>query len=252
MNSSIIDVNYDFTSDSAGYWDSFWDDDVLGGGLCDPDCVSTTLRSYHRLLWSKTLPNGQFLDLQFGTKSDYLLWNNYRFGSDSILASFRYKRYRYMLEQVKASNPNYTEFIENFLHKCYTIGGSIIFPKHRNSINQHRGCNPHIRDRWDLTLECIRRFYVGQKSPLYNVLMQDKDYFDLFVNFRGYVEFFLLQDCVSKDYDRVNLWLDNENFDQDPFPQSVDEYYRWMNNQLAFLELRNKRIANHIQKLNST
>ena len=68
---------------------------------------------------------------------------------------------------------NYCGFVEDFLYKTYTIGGEIIFPKHARSINQARGVNPLICDRFDLTLECIRRYYVGVSSPLYEVLCGD-------------------------------------------------------------------------------
>ena len=34
----MIDVGFDFTSDSPGYWDKFWENnDGLGGGGSDPD-----------------------------------------------------------------------------------------------------------------------------------------------------------------------------------------------------------------------
>ena len=95
---------------------------------------------------------------------------------------------------------DYRGFVEDFLHKTYTIGGEIIFPKHRGSINQARGVSPQICDRFDLTLECIRRYYAGVSSPLYGVLCGDGRYFDLFGDYRGYVDFFLLQDLVSEDY----------------------------------------------------
>lgn len=40
----IIDKNYDFTMDSKGYWDNFWErNDGLGSGKSDPDNVSLTL-----------------------------------------------------------------------------------------------------------------------------------------------------------------------------------------------------------------
>lgn len=44
----MIDVNFDFTSDSPRYWDNFWaNNDGLGSGSSDPDSCSPTLRAYH-------------------------------------------------------------------------------------------------------------------------------------------------------------------------------------------------------------
>ena len=132
-----IDVAFDFTSDTPNYWNNFWYDGVLGGGGADPDAVSKTLQTYHQFLWSKLLPNG---------------------------------------EQMNLSMPNYQSFIEDFIHRTYTIGGSIIFPK-ENSINRARGVNPFIKDRWDLTLECIRRYYKNDSSPLYETLVKKQRIF---------------------------------------------------------------------------
>ena len=75
----------------------------------------------------------------------------------------------------------------------------MIFPKHPSSMNQNKGTNRKISDRWDLTLECIRRYYNGEESPLYKTINRDKEFYDLFVDFKGYVDFFFLQDCVSED-----------------------------------------------------
>ena len=44
----------------------------------------------------------------------------------------------------------------------------IIFPKLRGSMNQDRGTNPMISDRWDLSLECIKRYYEFPENDDYN------------------------------------------------------------------------------------
>ena len=43
----------------------------------------------------------------------------------------------------------------------------------RGALIRRVGVNPLICDRFDLTLECIRRYYVGVFSPLYEVLCGD-------------------------------------------------------------------------------
>lgn len=245
-----IDVHFDFTTDTPRYWDNFWEqDDVLGVRNNDPDVSSKTLQKYHQLLWSKRLPNGETMDLTIGYGSNYLTWKDFRFGSDSITASFRYECYRSVITEVMRSMPCYHSFIENYLRKTYTIGGATIFPKKQGGINQTRGCNLFIRDRWDLTLECIRRYYNNEQSPLYSTLVKNKDFFDLFVDFRGYVDFFFMQDCVSSDYSSVIFWLGNGIFSKNPFPSTVDEYIKWINSNVEFVRQRNERIHKALMDL---
>ncbi len=246
----IIDVSFDFTIDTPDYWTDFWmRNNGLGAGKNDPDALSKTLQKYHQILWSKELPNGETMRLSYGDRRDYLIWKNFRFGSDSITASFRYNGYRQVLMQVESAVPNYKLYVEGYLRKLYTIGGMIIFPKRKSGINQSRGCNSFIKDRWDLTLECIHRFYEGKESPLSSVLEKDKEFFELFVDFRGYVDFFYLQDCVSADYKTVKPWVGNLDFTYYPLPKTVDSYFEWMQNQLEFVEKRNIRIEEAVDKL---
>ena len=84
----------------------------------------------------------------------------------------------------------------------YTIGGMMLFPGNRvggkMTINGARGFHPRIKDRFDLTVECIRRHYRDEPSPLSDTLARYADFFGLFGDFQGYVEYFLLQDLVSE------------------------------------------------------
>ena len=242
----MIDVTFDFTTDSPGYWDDFWNrNEGLGAGGSDPDVVSPMLREYHRLLWSRELPNGEVMNLKSGSGSNYLVWNGFRFGSDSIIVSFRYRKYKQIIDQVAERVTDYKVYYEDFLRKSYTIGGSIIFPKHQSSMNQNRGTNPFISDRWDLSLECIRRYYNGEKSPLYETILADKVFYDLFVDFKGYVDFSFLQDCVSGDYSKVNIWCGNADFSEYGLPKTVDEYFIFIDKEMEFLEKRNQRIKDY-------
>ena len=58
----------------------------------------------------------------------------------------------------------------------------------------------------DLTLESIRRHYRGAWSPLADVLARYRDLFVAFEDFRGYVDFWLLQDMVTDDYSTVRFF----------------------------------------------
>ena len=244
-----IDITFDFTTDSPGYWDGFWErNDGLGCGGSDPDSDSKTLQRYHKMLWSKPLPNGEVMELRAGSGSYYLTWKDFRFGSDSIIISFRYKKYKYMIEQVKSRVPDYKVYYEDLLRKAYTIGGMIIFPKHRMSMNQNKGTNTLISDRWDLTLECIRRYYKGEKSPLYDTICTDKAFYDLFLDFKGYVDFFFLQDCVSDDYSKVDIWCGDAEFTDTGLPKTLEEYFGFIEKEFIFLDKRNQRIAEFYNK----
>ena len=125
MSQEKIDISFDFTMDSPGYWDGFWArNDGLGAGACDPDAYSPTLQRYHQLLWSKPLPNGDFFDLSLRKGLAYLSWRDMCFGSDSILVSFRYRDYRNMIDAVTRHLSDYKAFMEDFMHRAYTIGAA--------------------------------------------------------------------------------------------------------------------------------
>lgn len=244
----MIDVNFDFTSDTPGYWDGYWDrNDGIGGcGSRDPDAYSRTLQAYQIELYSRRLPNGENMTLSAGDEPGVMTWNGIRYSSDSILASFRYKNNREQIGEVYERLDNYKTYFEDFTRRSYTIAGEIIFPRHWHSINQERGTSRYIRDRWDLTLECIRRYYRGEVSPLHDTLCKDKGFFDLFVDFRGYINYFFLNDCVSSDYDSVNIWTENFDLGEDALPVSIDEYFRFIDNEMDFLENRKARIHKYV------
>ena len=111
-------------------------------------------------------------------------------------------------------------------------------------MNQARGCHKRICDRWDLTLECIRRYYKGESSPLEKAIHKSESFFKLFVDFKGYVDYFLLQDCVDGNYN-VKFWLNTPLFESNPMPKTFESYLEWIQSQIQFVEQRNKRIADY-------
>lgn len=242
----MIDVHFDFTSDTPRYWEGFWErKDGIGLGKNDPDSRSRMMREYHSIVWSKQLPNGEMMELVPDGRHHYLKWKDMGFSSDSITASFRYYG-NPVIDEVKKVVPDYRAFVENYLHKAYTIGGAMIYPDGLKNLNTSRGCHPRIKDRWDLTLECIRRHYAGEESPLTKVMERDRAFYDLFVDFKGYVDFFLFQDLVTEDYSRVKLWLDTPLFETYPMPKDVETYLAWIDSQLDFVEKRNRRIEESV------
>lgn len=229
MDIKDIDISFDFQTDTRPEK--------------DPDSDSKTLRAYQQLLWSKPLPNGEVMQLD--VEKGILKWieKDMWFGSDSITASFLHWRFP-LKEYVEQNIPNFAQWKKDYWHMTYSIGGEIIFPMVRWSMNQARGCNIKICDRWDLTLECIRRYYAGESTPLDKAFEKSRDFFRLFVDFKGYVDFFLLQDCVDEDYN-VKFWLDTPLFVSKPMPKDMDEYQKWIQSQLDFVAKRGKRIADY-------
>ena len=233
-----IDTSFDFRSDSNGK---------------DPDANSPTLRSYHRHLWSKELPNGEFLEIEEIDSRLVYRFNmqTIRFASDSISNSYiGTKKVEHLTKEISQS-----EF-EDFREKGSTIGGYIIFPSVREdgkmTINGARGFNRNIGDRFDLTLECIRLHYLKLENPLEDTfnLPTNKFFFSLFGNFKGYVDFFLLQDLVDTKFEKVSFFTERETpFLKSPIPQTAAEYRDYKDASLKFVALRNRRIASWTKKL---
>ena len=238
-----INPDFNFTTD-CGYLQGY----NKGRSSVDPDIYSPTLRLYQQTLYSRRTPSGIELKLEQGRNIayDYLVWNGIRFGSDNIINMC--ERYKLSWDR-EAEIENYDDKIRDYIVRSYTIGAEIIFPKHKKSVNTERGWNHSIKDRFDLTLECIKRFYEGKDSPLYPVLKTDEDFFKLFVNFKGYVDFFFLNDLVSGDYQRVNLFLGTyeDLFIRSPLPQDKQEWEQLRDRQMKFLERRNVRIRDFIK-----
>lgn len=233
---TVIDTSYDFRTDANGK---------------DPDQYGPTLRRYHKILWSKPLPSGQIFNLDDSSPLYYLQHSsnlgNFYLSSDSVIPTFsKWKRLQHIIKELSQNE------VENFLHLAYTIGGMIIFPSNRidgkPSINMERGYNPEIADRLDLTLECIRRHYLKEQSPMSDTLERYKDFFDLFGDFRGYVDFFLLNDLVSENYSSVEFLLPFDGFILNPYPKDIDEYEAYRKATIEFITRRNQRIAEFVAK----
>jgi hypothetical protein len=128
---------------------------------------------------------------------------------------------------------------------AYTIGGMMIFPGNmidrKWTINQARGVTRSISDRFDLTLECIRRHYSDLESPLAATLARYANFFALFGDFLGYVSFFLLDDLVTDDH-RVDFFMPFDDFRPPSVPRDITTYREYRRRSIEFIEARNLRI----------
>jgi len=224
-----IDVSFDARDDAGGR---------------DPDTYSATLKAYHRALWSRPprpgLPSFEF---QPGGRTAYLrhesdVLGNIAIGSDTIITSHQGKRAALYAQVDPAVNAA-------FHRQGMTLGGFLVFPVRFGlgwTVNQARGMRADIADRFDLTLECIRRHYAGVGGgPLERYLAVYDYFFELFGDFKTYVEFFFLQDLVAADGIR---WLhDFDDFVSPPLPTTLDGYLDYRERQLEFVAARNARIA---------
>jgi len=129
------------------------------------------------------LPSGKLFTLRDDKAGAYLYHESelgqFFLGSDAISHSYKHhKRKQWLTRQIP-------EAVNQVFSAGSTIGAYIIFPNNtinnKQTINGARGCNGSIDDRFDLTLECIRRFYLGISSPLNDVLLRYQDFFGLFL-----------------------------------------------------------------------
>jgi hypothetical protein len=147
----------------------------------------------------------------------------------------------HIIQQVPA------EELDAFLAIGYTIGGMMVFPGNwvdrKATINGARGLHPRIKDRFDLTVECIRRFYLNQDSQLDATLKRYAEFFRLFEDFRCYVVFFLLQDLVTRDGSRVQFFTPFTGFETSPLPANLETFLQYRQLAVEFIQERNERIS---------
>ncbi|HNU98511.1 MAG: hypothetical protein KA191_09170 [Verrucomicrobia bacterium] len=217
--------------------------DARGG---DPDATSPTLRAYHKFLWSKPLPSGDRFDLRDDEPGYYLYHDsalgNFALGSDAITHSYKtHIKKKWLTTQIPKE-------VQELFDRGSTIGAYIVFPNNqvdrKHTINQARGVSRLIDDRFDLTLECIRRFYIGEPNPLGESLNRYAAFFQLFETFKGYVEFFLLDDLVNERGD-VKFYLPFDDFQSPPEFKDVKDYLVYKNRVESFIKSRNRRIEDY-------
>lgn len=98
-------------------------------------------------------------------------------------------------------------------------------------------------DRFDLTLECIKNYYEGKGSPLSWVIEADREWFEQFVSFSGFIDFFLLNDWVDEQYQVIDQLGTGEIL-----PQTVEELETWYERMEDLVNARNQRIEQYIHQ----
>ncbi|WP_298891716.1 hypothetical protein [uncultured Serinicoccus sp.] len=237
-----IDPDLDF----ASYYD--------GGG--DPDQTCERLYQWHQALCLRPVESvGPFeiditYDYAYGLRLRTPDGTTFRLGSDGIIPTWSTPGYLSRFPPELAAEVALDA--DDFFRLASTIGGYVLFPRNSagqtgQTINQARGVNRQIADRFDLTLECIRRHYQNPEldSPLAGRLNYYRDFFALFRDFDTYVRFFLLDDLVTSDRKGVWSLLTASVLNDFPaagFATSPMEYAAFRRNSIQFVRARNRRI----------
>lgn len=239
-------------------------------GLPDPDAFSEILYDFYAELWKYQKEKLKLNVPEVENKWKGSYWeligvnnNQFRLGTDSIMSIYwhRFDMREFIKKLIKE---NFRNFIKEYLLKSNKIGGYIVFPRHIQSINQQRGTCSKVNDRFDLTLECIRRYYVEKENdnPLFSVLNKDEKFFNMFgedkEGFEKYTEFF----CLNESYDDKQNWvnekgqvlnlfdnqpLDDWNFNRDnPLPDK-NNWWIFYHNIMSRLDARNQQIKELIK-----
>ena len=283
----------------------FYDTDKYES-LPDPDATSKKLYEAHKRIWNEQYE--KFYIPKVSLNKDCELKINEKdicLGSDSIMSIYWHWsgkiyylknmqdivnhiscdvvntiEYKNLCDEIKQKfsaqaeqrcelrEDTFKKFIWCYLQKANTIGGFVLFPRHPSSINSMRGCNSKIRDRFDLTLECIRRAYQEnifdkeEVNPLLGISSVDKEFFRMFESFEKYAEFFCLNKSWVENGKVLNLLYDDKNdnktrrnvktldewdFNQPPLPQT-EEWWIFYRNIMNRLDVRNEQIKKLIQQ----
>ena len=209
------------------------------------DLHSHTLRIYHQFLWSRPLPDGSHLELDASRSrtTDYLVTQDgLVLASDSLINSMT--TWPHMTE-VLAHIPE--EEQEAFRRRASSVAATGLWPKRRGpsgqSINQARGMNRKIADRLDLTIECIRRYYAGQESPLAPVLEDAARFFGLWPGWDAWVRWWLLDDLVDAE-GQIRWFLPFTEFGKEqPWPSTPRSWRVYRDRCVDFIDQRAERMT---------
>lgn len=227
----------------------------------DPDSYSERLRGWHQRLWTKPLPTGTVFDLQPSGRGLRDGCSGILLKSDSAIPAWEnWTDVQHLLTDTETLLDEAGRgSIHDLGWRLYDMGGMILFPGEQVdrqwTINQAKGCTKAIADRLDLTLECIRLHYAGVHDPIGNplgsVFLRYADFFELFVSFEQFVEFWLLQDLVStgESGTRVKFMLGRNGSGEYDFaeesglPTCAEEYASYLIAADEFVAARNQRMA---------
>lgn len=185
----------------------------------DPADFSAKLAQYQILLYTKPLPSGGFLKLRANKFNQ--VEAELPSGESILLTSMP------LIHQACFEADNHELLsklpqsqVDIMLRTLVTSGNYMLIPA--QPLNGYRlddfRKNPRIGNRIDLYLECVRRQYAGEPSPLDDILNPFKPWFELFLSFKQFVEFFYLGNLYDPKLKKIHFF---KTFDPD-FPINLD------------------------------
>lgn len=225
----------------------------------DPDKYCKELGETHCILWSSKKTLGILKWNSLNKLKSFINGIEFIFTPDSIVNSF-YNSKRIIKgkgikesDWIRSLSKMTQDIIKDYRNIDYTIGSSIIFPISINgksigwTMNKARGCSSKIHDRFDYTLECIKRYYEENiDNPLQSAIEKSSLFFNLFKSFNEYVDFFFLNDLVDEKGNVISF-TDKIDFSS-PFPKTEEEYIKYLDNTIRFVNKRNERILTYCNK----
>ncbi|HEM3684421.1 TPA: hypothetical protein U1D20_001916 [Streptococcus suis] len=148
--------------------------------------------------------------------------------------------------------------IKELLKVSRTIGGHIFFPRWQisnikvniKSINMARGgefiCKNKNRlgfyDRFDMLLFDMKRWYEGNSCQLKEEFDSNKIWLDLFIDFRGFIDYFSLNGFVNDKYEVINLTHIEKVIDgfESYIPDNTFQYIEYFKNSNNIISVRFK------------
>lgn len=186
-------------------------------GVPDPDAFSLEeYEDFHKLISSW---GDEYSGTKHPYKNEYSNWElklhhtpsnqSFKLGGDQMITGYLQNLRNTGRSQTRDylnRNIPCTEgvIINDFIRARYSPGNMIFWMRHGNSINQRRA-NPEVKDRIDLTLESLRRWYEqkrGNDAGYINLKVQfdyDEDYFKLFDTFDCFSKHFQLNSFIFGD-----------------------------------------------------
>lgn len=83
---------------------------------------------------------------------------------------------------------------------------------------------------------------------MFKVLEANASFFNLFRDFKEYVDFFFLQDLVNNDYTKINYFNSANELEKVSYPQTEKDWLDLYKNQMNFVKKRNERIRDFVAK----